>query len=279
MMLLNEKKKDIILEKLINYLLEEQDEVNSLDLVQGDKENVFRSLINIRKPLPVNKEFLELQDIYLKSLCMEKVIVKLSDIPVIKGFSERSKFYNNVISLWQGDITCLEVDGIVNAANGYMLGCFIPCHNCIDNAIHSAAGVQLRTACFDYMLNKRTQDKNYVEPGGKAVVTEAYNLPCKKVLHTVGPIVDGVLTQDHKDTLEKCYRSVLEMAHESKLKTIAFCCISTGEYKFPNDIAAVIAIETISDYIEKHPNHFDRIIFNVFKDIDYSIYHKLLSKR
>ena len=171
--------------------------------------------------------------------------------------------------LWQGDITTLAVDAIVNAANSAMLGCFVPCHGCIDNAIHSAAGVQLRLECARIMAQQAE------EPTGRAKITRAYNLPCRYVLHTVGPIIDGQVTRQDRELLASCYRSCLELAATYGLKSIAFCCISTGEFHFPNELAAEIAIRTVKAFQQQNPNRME-VIFNVFKDCDYEIYKKLL---
>ena len=189
-----------------------------------------------------------------------KGITTLSDLePIQKG-----------IYLWRGDITTLQCDGIVNAANSRLLGCFCPNHGCIDNAIHTFAGVQLRLACAKLM-----RKQGHEEETGKAKITPAYNLPCRYVLHTVGPIIKGCLTQQDCDLLASCYRSCLELAEQNGLKSIAFCCISTGEFYFPNDKAAEIAIQTVKKYKERTPSEIE-VIFNVFKELDYNIYRELL---
>lgn len=175
------------------------------------------------------------------------------------------------MTIWQGDITRLNADAIVNAANSKMLGCFCPCHGCIDNAIHSAAGLQLRQECHELM-----QEQGHDEPTGKAKITNAYNLPCKYILHTVGPIISGELIKQDCELLEGCYCSCLELAAKSGLKSIAFCCISTGEFHFPNREAAEIALKTVSDFLTENSQVEIKIIFNVFKKIDYDIYHGLL---
>ena len=172
--------------------------------------------------------------------------------------------------MWQGDITTLAVDAIVNAANSQMLGCFVPCHGCIDNAIHSASGIQLRLECARIMAKQ-----GFEEPTGRAKITEAYNLPCRYVLHTVGPIIYGKVTVESRRLLAECYRSCLELAAAYELKSIAFCCISTGEFHFPNELAARIAIETVKEYRQTHHNPME-VVFNVFKDSDYEIYERLL---
>ena len=174
------------------------------------------------------------------------------------------------IYLWQGDITTLRCDAIVNAANSGMTGCYQPCHNCIDNCIHTYAGIQLRNACAEIM-----EKQGYEEPTGRAKITPAFNLPCKYVLHTVGPIVQGHLTKRHEELLASCYRSCLELADENDVKSVAFCCISTGVFMFPNERAAEIAVQIVRDY-RREKNSGIEVIFNVWKDVDYEIYRELL---
>ncbi len=247
---------------LINYLINENSELQSIEIPEQDTErkHLLRSLMNIRPPKAVSKEFLEVQDAYLQEECIRKGVISLSDISMVKPR----------IYLWQGDITRLSADAIVNAANSALLGCFIPCHGCIDNAIHSAAGVELRLECSRIMEKQRTK-----ETTGKAKITKAYNLPCRYILHTVGPIIYGEVTPKDCELLSDCYRSCLELAAAYQLKSIAFCCISTGEFHFPNEKAAKIAIQTVQDYQKKNQNNLE-VIFNVFKDSDYQIYKQLL---
>ncbi len=247
---------------LINYLQSENNELKSIEIPAQDtaRKRLLRSLMNIRPPKTVSKEFLEVQDAYLQQECAEKGIISLSDIPLA----------GPGIYLWQGDITRLSVDAIVNAANSAMLGCFVPCHGCIDNAIHSAAGIGLRLECFRIMEKQKTE-----EPTGKAKITKAYNLPCRYVLHTVGPIIHGAVTVKDQNLLSDCYRSCLELAAAYHLKSVAFCCISTGEFHFPNEKAAKIAIQTVQDYQKENQNSLE-VVFNVFKDSDYKIYKQLL---
>lgn len=247
---------------LINYLIKENDELKSLDIPAKDaaRKRLLRSLMNIRPPKPAAKEFLKVQDEYLQEEQAEKEIISLADI----------SYGKSGIYLWQGDITRLSVDAIVNAANSAMLGCFVPCHGCIDNAIHSAAGVELRLECSRIMEKQKME-----EPVGKAKITGAYNLPCRYVLHTVGPIIYGEVTKKDCSLLSDCYRSCLELAAEYQLKSVAFCCISTGEFHFPNETAARIAIQTVKDYQRKNPSDME-VVFNVFKDYDYEIYRQLL---
>lgn len=222
---------------------------------------LFRSLVNVRESKPISRAFLELQDSLLKRMIAEKGITKIDSlIPLQEN-----------IYLWQGDITTLQVDGIVNAANSGLTGCYCPCHGCIDNAIHTFAGVQLRLECASVM-----KEQGYPEPTGRAKITKAYNLPSHSVLHTVGPIVTGKLSEKDCALLASCYQSCLELADLHQIKSLAFCCISTGEFHFPNQKAAEIAVETVKTYLSKHTGM--SIVFNVFKDEDYQIYHQILSR-
>ena len=222
---------------------------------------LFRSLVNVREPKPVGRAFLELQDNLLKEMITERGITKIGSlIPLQEN-----------IYLWQGDITTLQADGIVNAANSGMTGCYCPCHGCIDNAIHTFAGVQLRLECAAMM-----KEQGYPEPTGKAKITKAYNLPCHSVLHTVGPIVTGKLSEKDCALLASCYQSCLELAEQNHLKSLAFCCISTGEFHFPNQEAAEIAVRTVKEFLSTHTEI--SVVFNVFKDEDYQIYHQILSR-
>ena len=255
---------------LIRYLIDEDLQYAEMRIpedLQG-KRDLFRALRNVREPRPVSEEFLRLQDEELQEQLEEKGIVDSSDIGEFSIFN--SPFS---ISLWQGDITRLRVDAIVNAANAQMLGCFHPLHKCIDNAIHSAAGVQLREECHRLMLQQ-----GHPEPTGRAKITKAYNLPCKYVIHTVGPIIpNGIPTEPQKDQLASCYRSIMACADENGLESVAFCCISTGEFRFPNRLAAEIAVQTVKDYLNARPDcSVKQVIFNVFKDVDRDIYQRLL---
>ena len=248
------------LDTLIKTLIAEDPQFSELQIpndLQG-KRDLFRALRNVRWPSPVSEEFLRLQDEELQEQLNEKGIVELPDVQM---------------QIWQGDITRLRVDAIVNAANSQMLGCFHPLHKCIDNAIHSAAGVQLREECYRLM-----QQQGHEEPTGQAKITKAYNLPCKHVIHTVGPIIpNGIPTDFQKEQLASCYRNIMACADENGLESIAFCCISTGEFRFPNELAAEIAIKTVKDYLSAHPFvSLKHIVFNVFKDVDKEIYQRLL---
>ncbi len=247
---------------LIKALLREQPQYINLKIPTGEQEqkNLLRSLFNIRMPISVSDDFLDVQNSYLQEETARKGIVKLTDLPLIQ----------KDIYLWKGDITTLRCDAIVNAANSRMLGCFCPCHGCIDNQIHTFSGIQLRLACNELM-----KEQGYDEPAGRAKMTPAYNLPCRFVLHTVGPIIQDRVTKNDEKLLVSCYKSCLEAAEENSLKSIAFCCISTGEFHFPNEKAAEIAIQTVKEFKERTKSKIE-VIFNVFKERDYDIYRSLL---
>lgn len=243
----------------LDFLINELMPSAEIPKAYTDKWRLFRSLVNAREPKPVSSRFLSIQDELLKTLIAERGITDIRDLQPIK----------DNMYLWKGDIITLRVDGIVNAANNKMLGCFCPCHGCIDNAIHTFAGVQLRLECAEIMKKQGCD-----EPTGNAKMTRGYNLPCKHILHTVGPIVGNRLTEQDCKLLADCYRSCLALAVKNELKSIAFCCISTGEFHFPNDKAAEIAIATAAEFHKQNSNI--RIVFNVFKDIDFTLYHNLL---
>ncbi len=249
---------------LIERLIDEQPRYKNLAIPQNEAEQkkLLRSLFNVRMSGEIDDDFLKIQDEYLREEISQKGITDVEDlIPVTDG-----------IYLWQGDITTLKCGAIVNAANSQMLGCFAPCHGCIDNAIHTYAGVQLRLECARIMKKQGHEEKT-----GGAKITSAYNLPCDRVIHTVGPIVRGALTESDKKLLASCYRSCLDIADKNSVKSIAFCCVSTGEFHFPNDKAAEIAVKTVKEYKERTKSKIE-VIFNVFKDVDHEIYRKLLGK-
>ena len=249
------------LDFLLRYLLAERKEYASIRMPDSvsEKRHLLRSLMNVRPPIPASAEFLAVQDAYLQARLSERGVTRLGDLkPAQPG-----------IYLWQGDITTLAADAIVNAANSQMLGCFVPCHGCIDNAIHTYAGVQLRLACAAAMRQQGQE-----EATGHAKITKAYNLPCRFVLHTVGPIICGSVTKADRELLASCYRSCLDLAAETGLHSVAFCCISTGEFHFPGELAAEIAVHTVQAWRQHHPNQIE-VIFNVFKDSDYEIYQRL----
>lgn len=249
---------------LINYLIDERNEVIEIPSNYHDKRNLLRALMNIRMPGKVSDEFLKVQDEFLTAETLSKDLTGIENIDDVDG----------KIALWQGDIVTLKVDAIVNAANSKLLGCFIPMHNCIDNVIHSAAGVQLREECNSIMeVQRRDEDI------GGAKITSAYNLPSKYVIHTVGPaILQGSLpTQEDCDLLASCYRSCLELADYNNLKSIAFCCISTGVFNFPQRDAAEIAVNTVNEYLDSNEStSLECVIFNVFSDESYLTYKDLL---
>ena len=249
------------LDFLLRYLLAERKEYTEIHVPDtlSEKRRLLRSLMNVRPPIPASEDFLNVQDAYLRERLAEKGVTKLADLaPVQPG-----------LYLWQGDITTLAADAIVNAANSRLLGCFVPCHGCIDNAIHTYAGVQLRMECARLMAGRQE------EPTGGAKITKAYNLPCRYVLHTVGPVIQGPVTKADRELLASCYRACLELAAEAGLGSVAFCCISTGEFHFPNELAAEIAIQTVRKWQRQNPDKVE-VIFNVFKDSDYAIYERLL---
>ena len=266
------------LDYLIDYLLKEDPQYSEMQVptdLQG-KRDLFRALRNVRWPKPISEEFLRLQDEELQVQLQEKGIVDLTKLSTLNSplsTTLNSKPSTLNFTLWQGDITRLKVDAIVNAANSQMLGCFHPLHRCIDNAIHSAAGVQLREECYQMMLQQ-----GHEEPTGQAKITKAYNLPCKYVIHTVGPIIpNGIPTEFQKEQLASCYRSIMACADENRLESIAFCCISTGEFRFPNQLATEIAVRTVNDYLTEHPDcSIKQVVFNVFKDVDKEIYQRVL---
>jgi O-acetyl-ADP-ribose deacetylase (regulator of RNase III) len=269
----NHMRVDMTQDQRLDYLVEKfkADSGEYKDLqAPGDrqgKQRILRSLMNIRMPKQMPEDVLLVQDKYLTVRADEKGIVQLSDIPVIR----------DCLSIWQGDITRLAVDAIVNAANSQMLGCFVPMHACIDNCIHTFAGVQLRSECARQMeLLKRRYGSDYEQPTAVPMLTNAYNLPAKKVIHIVGPIVQGRLTSSLEDDLAACYRNTLDMCLENGLKSVAFCCISTGVFRFPNKRAAEIAVRTVTDWLVAHPGMMKRVIFNVFKDEDRAYYEQFI---
>lgn len=247
---------------LIRSLLDERPRYRDMEIPSDptEQKRLLRSLFNIRMPGQIREDFLKVQDEYLREETRRKGITTLADLTPIKPG----------LYLWQGDITTIACDAIVNAANSGMTGCYQPCHNCIDNCIHTYAGVQLRNACAGIM-----ERQGYEEPTGQAKITPAFNLPCKYVIHTVGPIVQGQLTKQQEDLLASCYRSCLALAEENECGSIAFCCISTGVFGFPQKRAAEIAVQTVREYKAQTHSNIE-VIFNVFKDSDYEIYRDLL---
>lgn len=247
---------------LIEYLKKEGKQYSHMTVPSRAEEQkmLLRGLMNIREPKEISPEFLKIQDEYLQEETRRKGIVTLDELtPLQEG-----------IYLWQGDITRLAADAIVNAANSGMTGCYQPNHSCIDNCIHTFGGVQMRLECAQIM-----EEQGYPEPTGRAKITKGYNLPARYVLHTVGPIIRGAVTKQDEELLASCYRSCLELAEENNLESVAFCCISTGVFCFPNERAAEIAVETVKDY-QKHVKKKMEVVFNVFLEKDYDIYRRLL---
>lgn len=265
-------KKEELLNKLLDYLINENKEIQIRDIPSDyiGKRKLLRALMNVRGPWPIADPILKIQDELL--LEEEKEIINPYDLTTVnEDFKETKILLSDKLVLWQGDITCISADAIVNAANSKMLGCFVPFHRCIDNAIHSASGIQLRLECNEIM-----EKQGFDEPTGTAKITKAYNLPSKYILHTVGPIIYDNLSEEDCELLANCYISCLNVAQKyNDIKIIALCCISTGEFRFPKDIASKIAVETVTNWLKSNPNKFDRIIFNVFTREDYNEYAKL----
>ncbi len=247
---------------LITSLLQENPQFHDIEIPEdsGEQRQLLRALMNVRSPRECPPLFWQIQDAYLAEETKEKGIIRLEDLQEVQPG----------IYLWQGDITTLACDAIVNAANSGMTGCYVPNHRCIDNCIHTYAGMQLRLDCARMM-----QRQGSPEPTGQAKITPAYNLPCRYILHTVGPIIQWKVTRTDRELLASCYRSCLELAAENSLESVAFCCISTGEFHFPNEEAAEIAVKTVKEFLEKDSS-VKKVIFNVYKDLDKEIYEKLL---
>ena len=247
---------------LIQVLLNERPEYQNTELpseADGQRQ-LLRGLMNLRAPQETDDEFLRIQDEYLQTETAAKGITDIETLtPVQPG-----------LYLWQGDITTLKCDAIVNAANSGMTGCYIPNHRCIDNAIHTFAGVELRAFCGEMMRRQ-----GHPEPTGQAKITPAFNLPCRYVLHTVGPIVKGRVTKKDEALLASCYDACLALAEKHGLESVAFCCISTGEFHFPNELAAEIAVRAVKEFLTEQTS-VKKVIFNVFKDEDKEIYDRLL---
>ncbi|MBQ3370371.1 MAG: protein-ADP-ribose hydrolase [Mogibacterium sp.] len=240
------------------------------------KQRLLRSLMNVRMPKPASSAVLSVQDKYLRGRALEKGIVNISEMPTVRESLGSTHAFADNISIWQGDITRIAADGIVNAANSQMLGCFIPMHACIDNCIHTYAGVQLREECARRMGSLRLKfGESYEQPTAVPMLTDAYNLPAKNVIHIVGPIVQYELTPQLEKDLADCYINTLDMCKENGLRSVAFCCISTGVFHFPNKRAAEIAVHTVTDWLNANPGTVDRVIFNVFKDEDKMYYEEL----
>ena len=239
---------------LIEYLLKESGRKN-FDYNNRDKSSLYRALVNVRQANPISEKFLKAEDEYLQEELEKQDITKVDDIKA-----------NNKIALWQGDITKLNIDAIVNAGNSRGLGCFLPNHNCIDNQINTFAGVRLRLACNEIM-----KDLNYNLETGKAIITKGYNLPCKYIIQTVGPIIENEVTEQNEKELKNCYINSLKLAVDNGIKTLAFPCISTGVFRFPKDRACKIAIESVKDFLKEN-DKIEKVVFNVYSDEDLEIY-------
>lgn len=243
--------------KLIKYLLDERDEKSEIPCDEYSQKRLLRALLNVRPPMHVSERFLALQDEYLAAVREEKGVADV-----------RNMVFNNGIALYKGDITTVNSDAIVNAANSAMLGCFCPNHGCIDNAIHTFAGVQVRLDCNDIMRGRKAEN-------GEVIVTGAYNLPSRFIFHTVGPVVSGNVTEENKADLRKCYFNCLEKAAEMNLESIAFCCISTGVFGYPQEMAAALAVDTVKGYLRRSKRKL-KVIFDLFTEKDYDIYRRIL---
>lgn len=236
---------------------------------EKNQRDLLRALMNIRGPYAVSEEFLKIQDEYLQERNKERGIVSLSELKPVVNFTEGVS--SSSLYLWQGDITTLKIDAIVNAANSQMLGCFAPLHACIDNCIHTFAGIQLRLEC-DKIMTKQGHE----EGTGLCKITPAFNLPSKYVLHTVGPIISLNVGPREKLLLSSCYKNCLETAASYGLESVAFCCISTGVFRFPADLAAKIAVETVTSWLKENKNKsVKKVVFNVFGNKDLEIYSKI----
>ncbi len=248
---------------LIRELLAEDARYAGAAIPDGaaEQEKLLRALMNVRPPRPIGAEFLKVQDEYLRAERDLRGVVDAEAMPALPSDPR--------MALWQGDITTLKADAIVNAANSALLGCFYPLHGCIDNIVHTRSGVQLRLLCSEIMAKQ-----GHEEPAGRAKITPAFNLPSRYILHTVGPIISGRVTQRDRELLASCYRSCLELAAANGCRSVAFCCISTGEFHFPNELAAQIAVDTVRDFLDAHDGL--RVIFDVYKDLDLEIYRNLL---
>lgn len=264
------------LDFLIEYLLKENAKiiVNNIPKSKLEKKKLYRSLCNIREAKPISDEYLKIENEFLQEELKKKDITNVKYIQTINQTIKESNLKNkDKICLWQGDITTLQIDLIVNAANSQGLGCFIPCHKCIDNQINTFAGIALRLECNEIM-----KEKNYFLEIGKAFITKGYNLPAKYVIHTVGPIIYDKVTDREIQELQECYINSLNLAKENKIRTIAFPCISTGEFRFPKEQASKIAIETVNRFLNENGEYFDKVIFNVYGEEDYKIYERNIRK-
>ncbi len=252
--------KEKLVDELLKYLIDEDERLKNLEIPSNymEKRKLLRGIINIRNPHPISETILKLEDQLLQLELKEHEVTNAKNI----------KPKEDCIALWQGDITTLKIDAIVNPGNSALLGCFIPNHSCLDNQIHTRAGLRLRLACNSIMKGKE-------EKTGKSEITKAYNLPCNYVIHTVGPMITGKVTKKEEELLANCYKSCLNLAKEKHIKTIAFPTISTGVFSFPKELASKIAVNTVRKYIKENPNTFDKIVFDVYDEEDKFYYERL----
>ena len=257
---------------LINYLLKESKtlKINEIPINQEEKKKLYRSLCNIREPKPIDKKYIQIENEYLQEELRKKKITKIEEIKsILEIFPDSNLRNKHKICLWQGDITTLDIDAIVNAGNSQGLGCFIPCHKCIDNQINSNAGISLRLECNEIM-----KEKNYNLETSEVICTKGYNLPAQYIIQTVGPIIFDKVTEKEEEQLANCYRNSLKLAMSKGIKNIAFPCISTGEFRFPKVQASKIAISAVESFLKEYENYFDKIVFNVYGEEDYKIYER-----
>ena len=260
------------LDYLIKYLLNENKNIKITEIPYDDisKKNLYRTLCNIRDPLPISQEYIQLENEYLQEEVKKKNITSIENIKTINEvFPQTNLKHKNKICLWKGDITTLKIETIVNAANSQGLGCFLALHNCIDNQVNSNAGISLRLECNEIM-----KLKNYHLETGEAIITNGHNLPCKYIIHTVGPIIHDGVTEREEKQLKNCYINSLKLAIEKGIRNIAFPCISTGEFRFPKDKACEIAIVAVEQFLEQYSEKIDKVVFNVFEDEDYRRYEQ-----
>lgn len=259
------------LDYLINYLLEENNNVRikEIPIDKKSKQKLYRSLCNIREPKPIDDKYKKIENEYLQEELQNKELTKIENVKTLLDiFPDSNQYLKDKICLWKGDITTLEIEAIVNVANSEGIGCFIPCHKCIDNAIHSASGIQLRLECNEKM-KKIGKLKT-----GKAFITKSYNLPSKYIIHTVGPIIYEKVSEENVEQLKNCYLNSLKLAKEKHIREIAFPCISTGEFRFPQIQACKLAMSAVEEFLDIHNDEIDKIVFNVYTEEDYEIYEQ-----
>ncbi|MDY2744272.1 MAG: protein-ADP-ribose hydrolase [Methanosphaera sp.] len=259
---------------LIDYLLKENPKIRVTHNPENDEEKfrLYRSLCNIRQPNPINEKYLEKEDELLSKITENKNLTDYRNIQVLEDMIPENNVNNDdIIAIWKGDITSIKVGAIVNAANSQGLGCFSPCHNCIDNQIHTYAGVSLRLEC-----NKIMKDRDYNLPTGEAFITKAYNLPADYVIHTVGPILRDKVYDEQIQQLSDCYTNSLRLAQENNIRSISIPCISTGVFRFPADLASQVALKAVDDYLDTNNDAFDKVIFNLYNDKDVNVYERTI---